>query len=105
MLAALALAVAPALGYVDRGILKLDNTTFDRIVDGSRPVFVRFDKEYAYGEEVRPTRRSLEQHALLQAACIHEGWYSAQLTRSLCTRSMTRGKTLPRPSASPPPRC
>merc|ERR1712087_820482 len=41
----------PALGYADRGILKLDNTTFDRIVDGSRSVFVRFDKEYSYGDE------------------------------------------------------
>merc|ERR1712087_768311 len=41
----------PALGYADRGILKLDNTTFDRIIDGSRSVFVRFDKEYSYGEE------------------------------------------------------
>merc|ERR1712087_398374 len=41
----------PALGYADRGILKLDNTTFDRIIDGSRAVFVRFDKEYSYGDE------------------------------------------------------
>jgi endoplasmic reticulum protein 29 len=46
-----ALAVSPALGYVDRGILKLDNITFDRLIDGSRPVFVRFDKEYSYGEK------------------------------------------------------
>merc|ERR1712087_1016015 len=38
-------------GYADRGILKLDNTTFDRIIDGSRSVFVRFDEEYSYGEE------------------------------------------------------
>jgi endoplasmic reticulum protein 29 len=37
--------------YTDRGILKLDNTTFDRIIDGSRNVFVRFDKEYSYGDE------------------------------------------------------
>jgi len=51
MLAA-AVFVLQALGYADRGILKLDNTTFDRIVDGSRPVLVRFDKEYAYGDEV-----------------------------------------------------
>ncbi|EOD09173.1 hypothetical protein EMIHUDRAFT_124887, partial [Emiliania huxleyi CCMP1516] len=29
----------------------LDNTTFDKIVDGSRAVIVRFDKEYAYGDE------------------------------------------------------
>jgi len=42
---------APALAYTERGILKLDNTTFDRIIDGSRSVFVRFDKEYSYGEE------------------------------------------------------
>merc|ERR1719248_139310 len=37
--------------YNDRGILKLDNSTFDRIVDGSKSVFVRFDKEYSYGDE------------------------------------------------------
>jgi len=42
---------AGVLAYTDRGILKLDNTTFDRIVDGSKAVFVRFDKEYAYGDE------------------------------------------------------
>lgn len=40
-----------AAAYNDRGILKLDNTTFDRIVDGTKTVFVRFDKEYAYGDE------------------------------------------------------
>jgi len=40
-----------ASAYTDRGILKLDNTTFDRLVDGSRHIFVRFDKEYSYGEE------------------------------------------------------
>jgi len=40
-----------AVAYTDRGILKLDNTTFDRIVDGSRSVMVRFDKEYSYGDE------------------------------------------------------
>jgi len=44
-------AVQLALGYTDRGILKLDNTTFDRIIDGSKSVFVRFDKEYSYGDE------------------------------------------------------
>ena len=26
-------------------------STFDRIVDGSRNVIVRFDKEYSYGDE------------------------------------------------------
>merc|ERR1719420_2294535 len=45
----LAFLLAPA--YVDRGILKLDNMTFDRIIDGSRNVMVRFDKEYSYGDE------------------------------------------------------
>jgi endoplasmic reticulum protein 29 len=40
-----------AVAYTDRGILKLDNTTFDRIVDGSKNVIVRFDKEYSYGDE------------------------------------------------------
>merc|ERR1719316_1031644 len=40
-----------AFAYTDRGILKLDNTTFDRIVDGTKSVMVRFDKEYSYGDE------------------------------------------------------
>jgi len=40
-----------AQAYTDRGILKLDNMTFDRIVDGSRNVIVRFDKEYSYGDD------------------------------------------------------
>jgi endoplasmic reticulum protein 29 len=40
-----------ASAYTDRGILKLDNTTFDRIIDGTKSVFVRFDKEYSYGDE------------------------------------------------------
>jgi len=47
----LSLVSALSLGYSDRGILKLDNTTFDRIVDGSKSVFVRFDKEYSYGDD------------------------------------------------------
>jgi len=47
LLAALTLTLA----YNDRGIVKLDNTTFDRLIDGTKPVFVRFDKEYSYGDE------------------------------------------------------
>jgi endoplasmic reticulum protein 29 len=47
----LLLAAAVAHAYTDRGILKLDNTTFDRVVDGTKSVFVRFDKEYSYGDE------------------------------------------------------
>jgi endoplasmic reticulum protein 29 len=31
--------------------LKLDNTTFGRIIDGSKSVMVRFDTEYSYGDE------------------------------------------------------
>jgi len=49
--AALALCISSVAAYVDRGILKLDNTTFDRIIDGARNVIVRFDKEYSYGDE------------------------------------------------------
>merc|ERR1719316_2639050 len=45
------LAFLLALCYTDRGILKLDNTTFDRIIDGSKNVIVRFYKEYSYGDE------------------------------------------------------
>merc|ERR1719217_556936 len=48
---ALFLATTLALAYTDRGILKLDNTTFDRVIDGTKSVFVRFDKEYSYGDE------------------------------------------------------
>jgi len=47
----LSACATPILSYSERGILKLDNTTFDRIIDGSRNVFVRFDKEYSYGDE------------------------------------------------------
>jgi len=47
----LSLVVGGSLGYTDRGILKLDNCTFDRLVDGSRNIFVRFDKEYSYGDD------------------------------------------------------
>jgi len=43
--------IQTASAYTDRGIVKLDNTTFDRIIDGSKTVFVRFDKEYSYGDE------------------------------------------------------
>merc|ERR1719337_426276 len=48
---ALVLSLHVARAYTDRGILKLDNTTFDRLVDGSKNVIVRFDKEYSYGDE------------------------------------------------------
>jgi endoplasmic reticulum protein 29 len=47
----LLLSASAVAAYTDRGILKLDNATFDRIVDGSRNVIVRFDKEYSYGDE------------------------------------------------------
>jgi endoplasmic reticulum protein 29 len=50
-LAAAVLLLDVAQAYTDRGILKLDNTTFDRIVDGSKNVLVRFDKEYSYGDD------------------------------------------------------
>lgn len=54
-MARIALVAAATLqlvsAYSDRGILKLDNTTFDRIIDGTKSVFVRFDKEYSYGDE------------------------------------------------------
>ena len=33
------------------GALNLDDFTFDKIVDGSRDVLVKFDKDYPYGDE------------------------------------------------------
>ena len=51
VLALLCSLASLAAAYTDRGILKLDNTTFDRIIDGSKSVIVRFDKEYSYGDE------------------------------------------------------
>lgn len=39
-----------ALASAERGIIDLDNTTFDRIVGGAAPVFVRVDQEYPYGD-------------------------------------------------------
>ena len=48
---ALLVAAAGVAAYGDRGIIKLDNTTFDRIVDGKWNVIARFDKEYSYGDD------------------------------------------------------
>ena len=51
-LVALALVVAfPATTDAARGVLSLDSLTFDKIIDGSRPVVVKFDKQYAYGDK------------------------------------------------------
>ena len=33
------------------GAINLDEFTFDKIVDGSRDVLVKFDKDYPYGDE------------------------------------------------------
>lgn len=41
---------AGAFAFSDRGIIYLDDLTFDKIVDGSKHVLVRFDKEYAWGD-------------------------------------------------------
>jgi len=48
--AVLVVGLAPgALGTP--GCIDLDTMTFDKIVGGERPTFVRFDQEYPYGEE------------------------------------------------------
>lgn len=47
----LAATAASALAVGDPGIIKLDNLTFPRLVDGSRAVMARFDKEYSYGDD------------------------------------------------------
>jgi len=43
------LLLGSALSANTKGVLTLDSWTFDKIVDGSRNVLVKFDKEYAYG--------------------------------------------------------
>lgn len=35
----------------DKGVIYLDDLTFDKVVDRSRDVLVRFDKEYPWGDE------------------------------------------------------
>merc|ERR1719399_1403633 len=43
--------LAPALQAKAQGAINLDTYTFDKIVDGSRDVLVKFDQEYAYGDK------------------------------------------------------
>jgi len=49
--ASLALVSPYIAAAADWGMVNLDNSTFPRLVDGSRAVFVRFDREYPYGEK------------------------------------------------------
>merc|ERR550514_1884725 len=48
---ALALVSLPTTSAAARGVLGLDSLTFGKVVDGSRPVVVKFDKQYAYGDK------------------------------------------------------
>lgn len=44
------LASAIALSSATKGVVTLDDLTFDKIVDGSKPILVKFDKQYSYGD-------------------------------------------------------
>ena len=48
---AVLLVAAPASTSAAKGVVALDSLTFDKIVDGSRPIVVKFDKQYAYGDK------------------------------------------------------
>lgn len=54
VLLVIAMAMVPGLAYApaERGVITLDDLTFHKVVDGSKDVLVRFDKEYAHGEAV-----------------------------------------------------
>ena len=41
-----------SLCAAEKGIVELDSWTFDKIVDGSRNVLVKFDKSYSHGDKV-----------------------------------------------------
>lgn len=41
--------IGVVFGANNQGVLSLDTWTFDKVVDGSKNVLVKFDKEYAYG--------------------------------------------------------
>eukprot|EP01062_Namystynia_karyoxenos_P027989 TRINITY_DN212_c1_g1_i2.p2 TRINITY_DN212_c1_g1~~TRINITY_DN212_c1_g1_i2.p2 ORF type:complete len:239 (+),score=118.63 TRINITY_DN212_c1_g1_i2:76-792(+) len=49
--AAAAALCAPAAGTPKKGVITIDTFSFDKIVDGSRNVLVKFDKEYPYGDK------------------------------------------------------
>merc|ERR1711977_559311 len=49
--AVLALVCIRQASGTSRGIISLDELTFDRVVDGSRTVLVKFDNKWATSEE------------------------------------------------------
>lgn len=45
------LAAASSVEATARGAVGLDSLVFDKVVDGSKTVLVKFDKQYAYGDK------------------------------------------------------
>ena len=64
-----ALLALPA-ALATKGVVTLDDLTFDKIVDGSRQVLVKFDKQYAYGDAEDAFKETAEKLGELKSGLV-----------------------------------
>jgi hypothetical protein len=62
--------ILPVLVAANWGILKLDNYTFPMLVGKQTPAFVRFDREYPYGDKAEAFNSVAAEIAKSRAGCL-----------------------------------